>query len=282
MNQRFPAAVQLANPKIPEGINTSDEHPLREFAWLLGGVIGLALLIVVVLTLLAQTLTRYIPFEYEVALLSRFESTQPTTSPIQTYLQSLADRIAEAQELPEDMVITVHYVDTDEVNAFATLGGHIVIFRGLLEKMPSENALAMVIAHEIAHIKHRDPIVALGRAVTIGVALAALAGVASDSAARIIGNTGIMTSLTFNRGQERAADDVALASLVATYGHAGDAGALFEILRTDENGVVVPEFMLTHPHTQSRIARIDDAIADNGWQIGEVDPMPQHLLLPLE
>ena len=64
----------------------------------------------------------------------------------------------------------MHYDASDTVNAFATLGGHVVIYRGLLEKLPNENVVAMVVAHEIAHIKHRDPVAALGRGVAITLA----------------------------------------------------------------------------------------------------------------
>jgi predicted Zn-dependent protease len=44
-------------------------------------------------------------------------------------------------------------LDSDEINAFATPGGHIFITRGLLDCAKSEDALAAIIAHEIAHIQ---------------------------------------------------------------------------------------------------------------------------------
>lgn len=47
----------------------------------------------------------------------------------------------------------VGILDTDEINAFATSGGHILISRGLIECAESEDALAAVLAHEIAHIQ---------------------------------------------------------------------------------------------------------------------------------
>lgn len=47
----------------------------------------------------------------------------------------------------------VGILDTDEINAFATSGGHILISRGLIECANSEDALAAVLAHEIAHIQ---------------------------------------------------------------------------------------------------------------------------------
>jgi predicted Zn-dependent protease len=46
-------------------------------------------------------------------------------------------------------------LDSPEFNAFATSGGHIFITRGLIDAADSEDALAAVIAHEIAHIHLR-------------------------------------------------------------------------------------------------------------------------------
>ncbi|MCL2128659.1 MAG: M48 family metalloprotease, partial [Treponema sp.] len=46
----------------------------------------------------------------------------------------------------------VMLLDTDEINAFATSGGHIFLSRGIVTSAKSEDALAGVIAHEIAHI----------------------------------------------------------------------------------------------------------------------------------
>jgi Zn-dependent protease with chaperone function len=52
-------------------------------------------------------------------------------------------------------------LDSDEVNAFATPGGHIFITRGLVTAAESEDALAAVIAHEIAHIQMRHSVKAI-------------------------------------------------------------------------------------------------------------------------
>ncbi|MDR0602282.1 MAG: M48 family metalloprotease [Treponema sp.] len=49
----------------------------------------------------------------------------------------------------------VEILDSDEINAFATPGGHIFLTRALVECAASEDELAAVIAHEIAHIQLR-------------------------------------------------------------------------------------------------------------------------------
>lgn len=70
------------------------------------------------------------------------------------YLNSICQAIVIHSERPElynGYHVTV--LDSNQINAFATSGGHILITRGLLSCANSEDALASVIAHEIAHIQ---------------------------------------------------------------------------------------------------------------------------------
>ena len=109
-------------------------------------------------------------------------------------------------DLPAEMQITVHYASDDTVNAMATLGGNIVVFQGLIDTVDSENALAMVLAHEIAHVRHRHPIVAMGRGFTVMLALSALSGVGDGMIQQWVGSMGMLPMLAFSREQEEAAD----------------------------------------------------------------------------
>ena len=176
------------------------------------------------------------------------------------------------------MNIKVHYIANDTVNAFATLGGHIVFFRGLLKKLPNENALAMVMAHEIAHIKHRHPISSMGRAIIISIAIAAVAGSTDNSTlGNILGDTSLLTALSFTRDQERDADNTALASLATQYGHTQGSKSLFEIFQSyeKENNISTPEFFSSHPVTKDRINNIDRLSEKQNWKNrGELTKLP--------
>ncbi len=256
--------MKYENPELPEGINVGDEHPLKEFFLLAVGALAAVVLLVALLAWSAQYLAQFIPFRVEQALaekvavaLDRNEGFVAGAADIQQYLDDLATRIAKAEGLPEEMAITVHYVEDETINAFATLGGHIFILSGLVARLPNENALAMVVAHEIAHVKHRDPIVALGRGLTISVALATLAGLTDSSLLEgVLNQAGVITALKFNRTQEEAADDAAIEALGRIYGHVHGAGELFEILRAG-SGVEPPAFFSTHPVTDERVAKIE-------------------------
>ena len=255
--------MKYSNPEIPEGINTSTQHPLKEFCLLVGGVLGVVLAVIVVLTLLADRLAVYIPFELEAQLATRvtdeFPADEVEPLPIERYLNGLAERIAAEQALPPEMQITVHYVDDDLVNAFATLGGHLFMFRGLLEKLPHENAVAMVLAHEIAHIKHRHPIRSMGRGIIFGLAISMISSTLGNAMTdRVLANTGGLTVLKFSRDQEREADQTALHALYRLYGHVDGADRLFKVLEQAHEGesLQTPEFFSTHPLSERRIDNI--------------------------
>ena len=269
---------QYENPKVPEGFNVSEEHPLKEFILLVCGIGAVVAAVVFALTLLAQNVARAIPFEMEkkLAAIADFSVNTDNQKPseIENYLSALASKLAIQQDLPEGMTITLHYSNQNIVNAFATLGGHIFVYQGLIDKLPHENALAMVIAHEIAHIQHRDPIVAMGRGVTMMLVLALFTGGDSAVAQQFLGQIGLVTALNFNREQELAADNVALETLQSFYGHVKGAEVLFEVL-SEEEGEMPLAFLSTHPVTQSRIDRIV-AFRDKHAGSGVLTPLPNY------
>jgi predicted Zn-dependent protease len=282
---------EYRNPRLPEGINNSESRPFREFLWLTLGVLGLLVLGLSALALAAQWLAPSIPFAYEVGVAAPFvEALEAETGGadprIEAYLQGLADRLKPALGIDASMPITVHYSSDETVNAMATLGGHLVVYRGLIERLPSENALAMVMGHEIAHVRHRDPIVSLGRGVVVGVALAALAGVSSSTVAdQVIGEAGLLMNLSFSREQERDADSAGLAALAAVYGHAAGALDLYRTLRDQEGrpSALHLDFFDTHPDTGRRIAAIEDEARANGWSLdAETTAYPDWLSEALE
>lgn len=223
------------------------------------------------LSLLAESLAQHIPFSAERDLVALHEVSRQDDSEINRYLQQVTNSVAQAQVLPEEMAITIHYLDDETVNAFATLGGHIFLYRGLLEKLPHENALAMLIAHEVAHIKHRHPIKGMGRAVVIGVALSMVNGsVGNEVVGQVLGEAGLMTVLKFSRDQELEADTEALETINRLYGHSGGGADLFELLQTssEESGMEPYEIFSTHPLVAERIRRVPDVVA------GTVVPLP--------
>lgn len=249
--------MEYSNQQLPEGINTSTEHPLKEFVILTTGVLGVIFLALLLLAILADYLADRIPFSVEQRIASTWFQEAPASTQMQQYLQQLGERISLAMELPEGIRIQVHYNDGDTVNAFATLGGHVVIYRGLLQKLTTENALSTVMAHEIAHISHRDPIRSVGRGVVIGLGVSLVSASVGDAMVEsLLGQGASLSALQYSRSQERAADEAARDALLSMYDHVHGARALYEVLLEQHGQQEGVEFFSTHPNTLDRIAAL--------------------------
>ena len=262
--------MDYSNPEIPEGINTSKQHPLKDFFILSIGVLGSIALCAFLLGLFAERLALHIPFSVEHELLKsiEFEDSGKNNAEVQDYLNELTSELLPRIDLAEDITVQVTYVDDSIENAFASLGGQILIYRGLIELLPNENALAMVIAHEIAHIQQRDPIVALGRGVVVGLFLTAIIGSSADRfVSSVVSDTGTLTVLGFNRKQEQRADEIALKAIAEYYGHVNGADELFKAFLKLEGkfGSLTPEFFSTHPLSDDRIKEIKLQADKNNW-----------------
>ncbi len=264
------------------------QHPLKEFFWMLAAV-GIALTVAIALLIaLANYLVTFVPFEMEQRLAQQMEVNyfQPgdaPPTPALIYLQSLGHSLAQAQQAPHP--IRIHLLDSDDINAFATLGGHIFISRGLLEVMPNENALAMVLAHEIAHISHRDPIIATGRGLTVALAIMSLTGVGDGAMAhQLASQFSLVTQLSFSRSAEAAADLRALETLRQYYGHTLGADALFNYLVAEQGrGNALAEQPLlallnSHPLHADRIATINAFTGNDHNGQGQLTPLPANWL----
>lgn len=138
--------------------------------------------------------------------------------------------------------------DDSTLNAFCTPGGYIYVFTGLIHYLDSEDQLAGVLGHEIAHADRRHSTDQMTKQYGISVLIAATLG---DSSA--IGNIAAgLLLLKYSRNNESEADEYSVRYLCPTdYNAAGGAG-FFEKIEAD-GGSTVPEFLSTHPSPDKRI-----------------------------
>jgi len=267
--------MKYRNPRIPEGINVSDRHPLKELLVLAGGALLLLFLLSWLLGQFGGRVARLLPFEHEAALAPVSLLRNDAGPELQTYLEQLGDRLADKMALPEGMRIRLHLNGEETFNAFATLGGNILLYRGLLEQLPHENALAMLLAHEMAHVEHRDPIVGIGQGAAIQLVLGVLVG---DPNLAVLGSAGLYTQLHYTREMERAADTEALAAVQRLYGHIGGARDLFNVIQAQrENSGVeeMPAIFSSHPLDGQRLEAIGLLARKRGWsETGGTTPLP--------
>jgi predicted Zn-dependent protease len=73
------------------------------------------------------------------------------------YIKVLGDSLASVAD-DRNLKWTFMVIDQAEINAFAVPGGHIYVYRGLIERTANLSELAGVIGHEIAHVTQRHSI----------------------------------------------------------------------------------------------------------------------------
>lgn len=183
---------------------------------------------------------------------------------IHEYLYNLVYRLAANSEIQRPQLETV-VINSPEINAFAVPGGIIGLNGGLLLNARSEDELAGVIAHELAHLSQRHFARALERsqnaswaglaALLASVVIAATAG--GDAGMAALATTqaaAIESQLRFSRGNEQEADRIGMQTLARSGMNPGAMADFFEALqRTMRYSEIPPEFLLTHPVTESRI-----------------------------
>lgn len=185
------------------------------------------------------------------------------------YIQELGHTLSSSAETTQNHF---HFfiVKASTINAFAMPGGYIGVHEGLILASHSENELAAVLAHEIAHVTQHHIARSVERAnkmnlpLTAGVIAAILLGggdpqVANAALAATLGGAQQM-QLNFTRSNEKEADRVGMQLLANSDYDPRGMGDFFSRLETETRyaGSGVPEFLRTHPVTTSRIAEAEN------------------------
>lgn len=187
-------------------------------------------------------------------------------------------------------------VKENSVNAFAMPGGKVVIYTGLLPVTQTEDALAVVIGHEIAHVIARHSNERLSQQVALQYGGAIAGGLLGNSQAmQQLGGAvfglgaqyGVM--MPYARKQEYEADEIGLI-LMAIAGYDPRVAVPFWTrMSQGSGGGQVPEFMSTHPTDSKRIARIESIMPNvlqyykgAGVQNNTKEPIKTQVTVPAE
>ncbi len=182
-------------------------------------------------------------------------------------VETMGERLAAVSER-KDVEYTFRVIDDDDlVNAFAAPGGWIYVTTGLLATVTSEDELACVIGHEIAHVAAKHSVMQFqGRAVAAGalaVVTEALVGgvetAADERRARyVLAGIAVGADLTFlkySRSQESQSDRLGMRyALLAGYDPAGMVAFLEKLAKADPQGPGFAAILRTHPVSEVRLA----------------------------
>lgn len=175
------------------------------------------------------------------------------------YLETMMNDILSTSDVSyqEEFDWKINIIDDDTRNAFATPGGQIYVYTGLIFFLDNEDQLAGVIGHEIAHADQRHSSKQMQRQYGISVLLSIISGGETTALQDIVTQlAGTGALLKFSREAEAEADDFSVEYLEETNYACNGAAAFFEkILNVQPDQQ--PEFLSTHPSPVNRVADIN-------------------------
>ena len=181
---------------------------------------------------------------------------------IKTYIQNLGNRLA-AHSFRNNITYTFNVINSDQVNAFAVPGGHVYVYRGLVELSENESELAGVIGHEIGHIAGYHSAQQLSKTTLMqglvqGVGL--LAGLKNEKWGTLIqtfgGISAYFMQMKFSRDDERESDYMGVYTLYKAGYQPSGMMTFFQKMQQQSGGSESGKFaslFQSHPLTGERI-----------------------------
>jgi predicted Zn-dependent protease len=161
-------------------------------------------------------------------------------------------------------------VESPDVNAWCMPGGKVVVYTGILPVTKSEEGLAVVLGHEIAHAIAEHGGERMSQELITQYGGAALAQIIKDKPAQtqqlwmgVFGagaQFGVL--LPYSRTHESEADHLGLIFMAMAGYDPNTAVAFWERMAASSKGQAPPEFMSTHPSDEKRIAQIKQELPE--------------------
>ncbi|MFK8038781.1 MAG: M48 family metalloprotease [Crocinitomicaceae bacterium] len=182
------------------------------------------------------------------------------------FLYNLRDRIIATGKVKyaNEFAWQLRIIDDDStLNAFCTPGGYIYVYTGIIKYLDTEDELAGVMGHEMAHADLRHSTRQMTKTYGLEVVLSAINGgeALKQITAGIIG-------LKFSRSHETEADQMSVHYLCGTEYDADGGAGFFEKIEAS-GGSRTPEFMSTHPSPANRVANYHKWATDEGCAPGK-------------
>ena len=189
------------------------------------------------------------------------------------YMQTIVNRIVTSPAIKyrnEFAYKDVKIIQDDKMlNAFATPGGHIYVYTGLIKYLDTEDELAGVLGHEIAHAELRHSIKQLERQYGISLLLQIATGQNPGALAQVATALG---QLKFSRSAESESDAASVTYLSSSPYRCDGAAGFFKKMQEQGGGAAPPEFLSTHPAPANRIQAIENKAKEVGCKTTPYNP----------
>lgn len=181
------------------------------------------------------------------------------------YVTRIGNDMVEQMGKTREFTWEFNVVEDETLNAFVLPGGKVFVNTGTILNTKSEAELAGVVAHEVAHA-----------VLSHGYQRIANANLFNNLQQVLpFGNVMGLVSLDYSRANERQADILATRGL-AGFGYAADGLRNFFVTLNEQTTSNVPEYLSTHPASESRIQYLEELIVRNGYNRFSYEGIREH------
>ena len=164
----------------------------------------------------------------------------------------LIGKLVAAAKLPIPVQVLV--LRLPDANAIALPGGHVYVFKGLIDGAKTPDELAGVIAHEFGHVAHRDGTRSVLQAAGISLLFGMLLGDFVGGGAVVIAARTLLQT-RYSRSVEAAADAFAVTVMTKLEADPRALGAILQRIAGTTHGAM--RYLLSHPESKERMAKIE-------------------------
>ena len=169
-----------------------------------------------------------------------------------------AEHNLQAQHIEKTFDWDVNVLQSDQVNAFCLPGGKMAVYTGLIPVAQNNDAMAIVMGHEITHalLRHGAQRMTEQRLAQIGQMAGAMSGMDQAQMQAVMSVYGYGRALPYARKQETQADEMGLMLAAAACFNPEEAIPLWQRMDQASGGESPPEFASTHPNPGTRMQNL--------------------------
>lgn len=176
-------------------------------------------------------------------------------------IRQMGERVATASDRP-NLKYTFRVIENEEINAFALPGGFIYIHSGLLKKIETDDELANIIGHEIAHIVARDGVNNMQKSILYSIPSQILLSNRSKAIQEAVNAAFNVTMLKYSRSAELRADTYGVTYAYRAGYNPNGMLSFFKKLQDLEgkSSATQVTFLRSHPVVSERIKNVENII----------------------
>ena len=264
----FPQQVIECSPAVYDSL--SKHYPQikigdRNLSWLLKkgtkAVIGLTLAFIGLMACLyffalppfAEFLAGKVPLKLEQQLGESIYKSSIQNEKVNDSLTFWVNNFAKHIDFKTNYPIQITVVEQDEINAYAIPGGHLVVYKRIIQEMENKEELAALLSHEVSHVHYKHSLKSISRSLSGYIFMSFLFSDVSGITAVIAENSQLIMNMNYSRSLEEEADKKGLEILknngINQYGFV----SLFERMQKEEKGEQLSKILSSHPLMNERI-----------------------------